>query len=129
MPCATLFYATVLHVPSGPCVPSLGVLPWHICAQVSVENVGAVWDFRAQTCPVRYPCLCLVHSRGCDSLKGFPHVISPGCLAVLVPGLGAQCVLKPHLPDPLRQLVACSRAGETKLSLVLDHFHSCKFKT
>lgn len=42
MPCATLFPATVLHVPSGPCVPSLGVLPWHIYAQVSVENVGAV---------------------------------------------------------------------------------------
>lgn len=42
MPCATLFHATVLHVPSGPCVPSLGVLPWHMCAQVSVENVGAV---------------------------------------------------------------------------------------
>lgn len=56
-------------------------------------------------------------------------MISPGCLAVLVPELGAQCVLKPHVPDPLWQLVACSRAGETKLSLVLDHFPSYKFKT
>lgn len=56
-------------------------------------------------------------------------MVSPGCLAVLVPGLGALCVLKPHLPDPLWQLVPCSRVGVTKLNLVLDHFHSCKFKT
>lgn len=42
MPCAALFHATVLHVPSGPCAPRLGVLPWRICSGMAVENVGAV---------------------------------------------------------------------------------------
>lgn len=91
---------------------------WESCPGISVprcvcgECRGSTYGTQGPR-PAQYSthALCLVHSRGCDSLKGFPHMISPGCLAVLVPGLGAQCVLKPHLPDPLWQLVACSRVG------------------
>lgn len=52
----------------------------------------------------------------------------PRLPSLSVPGLGAWCVLKPHLPDPVWQLVGCSRVGEAKLSLGLDHFHSCKLE-
>jgi len=44
MPCATLFLATVLCVPSGPCVPRWGGLALAcLCSGGAVEDVGAAY--------------------------------------------------------------------------------------